>query len=70
MMWLAALSSDLLHFDMAAQYFEEILLKKRNRKELIKHIECSNVLVECELLAGVNVNVCGAAEAPKEQAGK
>ena len=33
-------------------------------------IECSDVLVECEQLAGESVNVCGAAEVPKEQAGK
>jgi len=41
-------------------------------KKLIKPIECgeSDVLVECEQLAGVSVNVCGAAEAPEEQAGK
>ena len=34
---------------------------------MVKPIECSDVLVE---LAGVSVNVCGAAEAPEEQAGK
>jgi len=33
----------------------------RMNEELIKPIECSDVLVECELLAGVSVNVCGAA---------
>jgi len=37
---------------------------------LIKPIECSDVLVEGEQLAGVSVNVYGAAEAPEEQAGK
>jgi len=56
------------------QYFEEILfdLKENNKKnaELINPIECSDVLVECERLAGVSVNVCGAAEEPKEQVGK
>ena len=30
-------------------------------------IECSDVLVECEQLAGVSVNVCGAAEAPEQE---
>ena len=40
---------------MAVQYFEEILFdlkqsnkKKQKRKELIKPIEYSDVLVECE----------------------
>jgi len=42
----------------------------KKRKELIKHTECSDVLLQCEQLAGGSVNVCGAAEAPKEQAGK
>jgi len=37
--------------------------KKRKQKELIKHIECSNVLVACEYLAAVSENVHGAAEA-------
>ena len=33
-------------FDVAAQYFEEILLDlERKWKELIKQIECSDVLV-------------------------
>jgi len=50
---------------------EEILfdLKKKKqikRKELIKPIECSDVLVQCQLLAAVSVNVCGAAEAHEE----
>ena len=36
---------------------------------LIKHIECSDVLVLCEQLARVSVNVCGAAEEPEEHAG-
>ena len=40
--------------------------KEKNRKEFIKHGE---VLVECDKLAGVSVNVCGAAEAPKGQDG-
>jgi len=46
---------------MAAWYFEEILsdLKKMERVD-----ECSDVL------ACVSVTVCGAAEVPKEQAGK
>jgi len=42
------------------RYFEEILFaikKKQKQKELIKPIECSDVLVECEYLAGVSVNV-------------
>jgi len=62
-------------FDVAAQYFEEILLdlkKHNNQKKLkvfIKHIECSDVLCSW-YLAGVNMNVCGAAETPEEQAGK
>jgi len=30
---------------------------KKKQKELIKPIECSDVLVECEYLAGVSVNV-------------
>ena len=56
---------------MATWYFEVILLDlKKKRKELIKPIECIDVLVECEQLAGVSVNVCGAAEASEEQAGK
>ena len=59
-------------FDVAVQYFEEILsnLKKKKRKELIKPIECSDVLIQCQWLAAVSVNVCEAAEAPEEQAGK
>ena len=44
--------------------------KKKKRKELMKPIECSDVLVPCQQLAVVSVNVCGAAEAPEEQAGK
>ena len=55
-------------------YFEEILfyLKKKQKKneELINPIECNDVLVECERLAGVSVNVCGAAEEAEEQVGK
>ena len=46
---------------MAAWYFEEILLDlkktKKTMEELIKPIECSDVLVECEYFAGVSVNV-------------
>ena len=58
--------------DMAAWYFEEILLdlKEKEQKELIKRIECSDVLVQREQLATVNVNVCGDAETREEQAGK
>jgi len=41
-----------------------LTLKKNG--ELIK----SDVLVECQQLAAESVNACGAAEAPKEQAGK
>ena len=33
-------------FNVAVQYFEEIFLDIK-RKELIKHIECKDVLVEC-----------------------
>ena len=40
--------------------------RKKKRKEFIKHGE---VVVECDKLAGVSVNVCGAAEAPKGQDG-
>ena len=43
---------------------------KKKRKELINHIECRDVLVECKKLVAVNRNVCGAAEAPEQQAGK
>ena len=43
---------------------------KTKQKELMKPTECSGVLVECEEVAGVSVNVCGVAEAPEEQAGK
>ena len=39
------------------------------KNRLIKPIECSDVLVQCQL-AAVIVNVCGAAEAHEEQAGK
>ena len=55
-------------FDVAVWYFEESSwTEKKKRKGLIKHIECSSV---SSYLAGVSVNVCGAAEAPEEQAGK
>ena len=62
-------------FYVAAQYFEEILfdLKKHNQKkkqtESVHNVVMCYV-VECEYPAGVNVNVCGAAETPEEQAGK
>ena len=77
-MWLVALSSGLAVlwcFDVAVRYFEESFqdLKKKTKKkgkELIKPIERSDVLVQCQQLAAVSVNVCGAAEAPEEQAGK
>jgi len=48
------------------------LTQKKTTKnaEFINPIECSDVLVECERLAGVSVNVCGAAEEPEEQVGK
>jgi len=57
---------------VAVWYFEESFqdLKKKGWKELIKPIECSDVLVQCQQLAAVSLNVCGAAEAPEEQAGK
>ena len=45
-------------------------LKKSSWKELIKPIECSDVLVVCDQLDAVSVNVCEAAEGPEEQAGK
>ena len=36
-------------FGVAVWYFEEILLDlQKKRKELIKHVECSDVLLECE----------------------
>jgi len=57
-------------FDVAARYLTSKKKKKKKRKELIKPIECSDVLVQCQYLAAVSVNVCGAAEAPEEQAGK
>ena len=56
--------------DVAVGYFEEILSDLKKNGELIKPIECSNVLIQCDLLAAVSVNVCEAAEAPKKQAGK
>jgi len=34
-------------------------------EELIKHIECIDVLVECEELAGVSRNVVGLLKCPK-----
>ena len=37
LMWLATLFK--CHFDVVAQYFEEILFDLKERKELIKHIE-------------------------------
>ena len=45
-------------FDVAARYFEEVFQHLKRRKELIKHVECSGVLVQC-----------GGTEAPEEQAG-
>ena len=59
-------------FDVAAWYFEEPFqdLKETKKTDLIKLIQCSDVLVQCQQLAAVSVNVCGAAEAPEEQAGK
>jgi len=61
-------------FDVAAQYFEEILfdLKNKNKnkkqKELIRPIEwCASWVW---YLPGVSVNVCRAAEAPDKKAGK
>jgi len=75
-MWLVTLSSGLVVLWCGCVVFwrNPLRLKKeRNKKkkwkEFIKPIECSDVVVECEYLAGVSVNVCGAAEAPKEQAG-
>ena len=47
-MWLVALSSGWWCFDVAVQYFEEILMGLKKKQELIKPIECSDVLVECE----------------------
>ena len=67
-MWVAALQVAWWYFDVAAQYFEESFqdLKKQKQKwkELIKSIECSDVLVQCQQLAAVSVNGCGAAEVP------
>ena len=34
------------------------------------YTECSDVQVQCEQVAGVSMNVCQAAEAPEEKAGK
>ena len=39
--------------------------RKEKCEEFIKRIECSDVLLECEQLAAVSGNVCGAAEAAK-----
>jgi len=38
-----------------------VKLEKNKIQELIKHTECSDVLVEC---TGVSRNICGAAEVP------
>jgi len=32
----------------SVMYFQEILLDLKKRKEVIKHIECCDMLVECE----------------------
>ena len=53
--------------DVAVWYFEEILLKLKNKtkqkkkkwKELIKHIDGNDVPVQCEQLAGVGVTLVG-----------
>ena len=47
LIWLVAFQGSFRCFDVAVQFFEEILLEKK-WKELIKHIECSDVLVEWE----------------------
>jgi len=39
--------------------------RKENCEELIKRIECSDVLLQCEQLAAVSGNLCGTAEAAK-----
>ena len=68
------------HFDVASGLFKwpgsvlmwlhGTLKNPFGRKEFIKPIECSDVLVQCQWLAAVSVNVCGAAEVPEEQVGK
>ena len=47
-MWLVAFQVSFQCFNVTVWNFEEILLdfKKKGQKELIKHIECSIVLVE------------------------
>ena len=42
----------------------------KKKKERVEAYECGDVLVQCENIASWSVNVCGAAEATKEQAGK
>ena len=39
-------------FDVGVRYFNRNLLE-----DLIKHIECSDVVAECDKLAGVSMNV-------------
>jgi len=52
---------------VAAQYFEEILLDLK--KKATEKVDKAYFSVNSQL-ARVSVNVCGAAEAPEEQAGK
>jgi len=46
---------------VAAQYFEEIFLDVKKRKELIQQLECSDV----DRLAGVSRNVAELLKCPK-----
>jgi len=57
LMWLATPSSVISVLCFGVRYFDEVLLSltKKSRKEFIMQLN----------VAGVGVNVCGAAEAPK-----
>ena len=51
-------------------YFEIVLMdlkKKEKMKEPIEHIECCDVVVECEWVDAVSRNICGTAEMPEGQ---
>jgi len=43
---------------MATSYYEEIVLDLKKKINLIKHIECSDVLVECEYRMFVGLLKC------------
>ena len=62
-MWVAAFQVPFWCFDVAMRYFEEIFSDFKKKTERFDN----GCVVQCEQLA---VNVCGAAEAPKEQTGK